>query len=375
MTLGVRGTLSCLDAATGKKLWRKTDSADAPPRFFTSCSPIVVDGLCIVQFGGEEKGGIVAYDLASGDEKWKWTGDGTAYASPDLLTIDGLKMVVAMTAKNIVGLAIADGKLLWEIPFFLQSMGGYNAATPIVAGQTVYISGSLRGTRALKIEKQGDRYTAKRLWANKELSVQFDTPVLKDGLLFGISSRNFFFCMNAETGKTAWIERVRGERGYGSVVDAGPVLLVLTTNGQLTVCEPSDEEIHESRQLQSRRRRHVRVPHRRGKSAVHQGSEFRDPVDGRLIDLRREDPFAARCRHNWPTSRRVYPAGSGKSGKPKTITTDFTDATDQGVIIRLLSVVSVSSVVKTRKTTRKTGQAQMLTFVQQKRLSSPLIPL
>jgi outer membrane protein assembly factor BamB len=241
VTLGVRGTLSCLDAATGKKIWRKTDSADVPPRFFTSCSPIVVDGLCIVQFGGEDKGGIVAYDLVSGDEKWKWTGDGTAYASPDLLTMDGVKMVVAMTAKNIVGVGIADGKLLWEIPFFVRSMG-YNAATPIVDGQTVYISGSLRGTRALKIEKQGDRYTAKELWANRDLSVQFDTPVLKNGLLFGISSRNFLFCLNAETGKTAWIDRVRGERGYGAVVDAGPVLLVLTTNGQLLVCEPSEKQ-------------------------------------------------------------------------------------------------------------------------------------
>ena len=243
VTLGVRGTLSCLDAVSGKSLWRKMDSPDAPPRFFTSCSPIVTEGLCIVQIGGEEKGGIAAYDLASGDERWKWTGDGTAYASPDLLTVDGLKMVVAMTAKNIVGLALADGKLLWEIPFFLQGMGGYNAATPIVDGQTVYISGSLRGTRALKIEKQGDRYTARQLWVNKELSAQFDTPVLKNGLLFGISSRNFLFCMNAETGKAGWIDRVRGDRGYGSVVDVGPVLLALTTNGQLLVFDPSEKQL------------------------------------------------------------------------------------------------------------------------------------
>ncbi len=92
VTLGVRGTLSCLDAASGKVVWRKSDADEKLPRFFTSCSPIVVDGLCIVQFGGEEKGGIAAYDLTSGDEKWKWNGDGTAYASPDLLTIDGVKM-------------------------------------------------------------------------------------------------------------------------------------------------------------------------------------------------------------------------------------------------------------------------------------------
>jgi outer membrane protein assembly factor BamB len=242
VTFGVQGTLSCLDAATGKKTWRKTDSAEAPPRFFSSCSPIVVDGLCIVQLGGESKGDIVAYDLVTGDEKWKWTAGGTAYASPELLTLDGVKMVVAMTAKAIVGVGAADGKLLWETPFVVKGMGSYNAATPIVGGQTVYISGSLRGVKALKIEKEGDGYQAKELWASPEHSVQFDTPVLKDGLLFGISSRNYLFCINAETGKPAWKERVRGERGYGSVVDAGPVLLALTTNGQLHVFEPTDKQ-------------------------------------------------------------------------------------------------------------------------------------
>jgi outer membrane protein assembly factor BamB len=242
VTLGVRGTLSCLDAATGKVVWRKPESDATVPRFFTSCSPIVVDGLCIVQFGGEQKGGIAAYDLTSGDEKWKWTGDGTAYASPDLLTIDGVKMLVALTSKDLVGVGIADGKLQWKTPFPVQGMG-YNAATPIVGGQTIYIGGSFRAMRAIKIEKEGDQYKAKQLWmAPREMSVQFDTPVLKDGLLFGISSRNFLFCMNAETGKTDWLERVHGERGYGSVVDAGPVLLVLTTDGVLLVCEANEKK-------------------------------------------------------------------------------------------------------------------------------------
>src|SRR4030095_9255226 len=73
ITLGVRGVLSCLDAATGKVLWRKNDFQDAAPRFFHSSSPIVTDGLCITPLGGAGNGGIVAYDLATGNEKWRWT--------------------------------------------------------------------------------------------------------------------------------------------------------------------------------------------------------------------------------------------------------------------------------------------------------------
>jgi outer membrane protein assembly factor BamB len=241
VTLGVQGTLSCLDATSGKVLWRKVDVAEHP-RFFTSCSPIVVDELCIVQVGGEEKGGIAAYEMANGNQKWEWTGDGTAYASPDLLTVDGVKMVVALTAGRVVGIGIADGKLLWETPFANSGMGAYNAESPIVGGQTMYISGSFRGTQAIKIEKEGDRYTTKQLWKNAGLSVQFNTPVLKNGQLYGISSKNFLFCLNADSGKQAWTERVRGDRGYGSVVDVGPVLLALTTNGQLVVFEPNDKK-------------------------------------------------------------------------------------------------------------------------------------
>jgi len=241
ITLGVRGTLSCYDAATGKVLWRKTDSASTLPRFFTSCSPIVVDGLCIVQLGGESKGDIVAYDLTSGDQKWYWAGVGTAYSSPDLLTMDGVKMIVALTAKNLVGVGASDGKLLWQTPFAVKGQG-YNAATPVVAQQTVYISGSFRGIKAYKIEKEADKYTAKELWSSPEHSVQFVTPVLDNGLLFGISSRNFLFCANAANGKVTWTERVRGDRGYGSVVDLGSVLRALTTSGQLTVFEPNAKQ-------------------------------------------------------------------------------------------------------------------------------------
>src|SRR5207253_9245905 len=111
VTLGVQSTLSCLDAASGKLLWRKND-VKGTPRFFTSSSPIIVDGLCVAELGGESSGAMVAYDLATGEEKWKWTGDGTAYASAILLSVDGNKAVVAEIDVNIVDISRADGKPL-----------------------------------------------------------------------------------------------------------------------------------------------------------------------------------------------------------------------------------------------------------------------
>jgi len=116
-------------------------------------SPLVVDSLCIAQLGKENEGAVVAYDLASGDQKWKWAEEGPAYASPVLVTVGDTKMIVTETAKSIVGLGAQDGKLLWRAPYAAQGMA-YNAATPIVDGQTVIFCGQGRGARAVKLEKQ-----------------------------------------------------------------------------------------------------------------------------------------------------------------------------------------------------------------------------
>ncbi len=262
VTLGVRGTLSCLDAATGKKLWRKNDFPGEWPNFFVSSSPLILNGQCIVQAGGRGSGAIVAYDLATGDQKWKWTGDGPAYASPAVMTVGDVKLIIALIEKRIVALDRADGKLGWEAPFAAQGMGAYNAASPVVNGQTLIYSGGGRGTRAVKIEKTADGFSGKELWTNPDMSVQFSTPVLKDGLLYGFTQGNELFCMSAETGKTTWTAPVgqpargpapggggpprrgrggRGRGGYGTLIDAGSVMLALTPGEQLIVFQPTDK--------------------------------------------------------------------------------------------------------------------------------------
>jgi hypothetical protein len=90
----------------------------------------------------------------------------------------------------------------------------------------------------------------------------FDTPVLKNGLLFGLSAANDFFCIDAKDGKTAWTAPSapatagdapgggggrggRGRGGYGSIVDAGSVLLALTPSSELIAFEPSPKAYNE----------------------------------------------------------------------------------------------------------------------------------
>jgi outer membrane protein assembly factor BamB len=240
VTLGVRGALSCLDAGTGKVLWRK-DDVSGWPQFFTAMSPVIVDGVCIAQLGGKDNGVIAAYDLATGSEKWKWTGEGPSYASPIIMEAGGMKLVIAQTDKSLMALNAADGKVAWQMPFAGKGMGGYNMATPIVDGQNLIFCGSGRGTTAVKFEKAGDTMTAKELWKNTDLSPQFNSPVLKNGLLFGLTQRGSFVCVNAQNGQTLWTDPTGNRGGFGSIVDAGPVLFALTPRSQLIVFEPSDK--------------------------------------------------------------------------------------------------------------------------------------
>jgi outer membrane protein assembly factor BamB len=242
-TLGVGGVVSCLDAATGKVVWRK--DSKSWPQFYTSASPIIVDGKCIVYLGKRGNGEIVAYDLASGEEKWKWSGDGPPYGSPVLLTIDDTKQLISPTDKAIVGLNVTDGKLLWQVPF---GGGAYqnHSNTPIVDGQTVIYSGPQAGagTIALKVAKKDGSYTASELWKKKDAATPYITPVLKDGLLFGVSSGRKFYCMDARTGDVLWTDSTsRGESG--AVLDAGSVLLALTSDNALVAFQPSKKEYTE----------------------------------------------------------------------------------------------------------------------------------
>lgn len=245
VTLGVGGVVSCLDAASGKLVWRKDPFPKVTPKFFAATSPIIVDGKAIAHVGGAGNGAVIAFDLAGGDEKWKWAAEGPDYGSPALMTVGGVKQIVTLSEKSIVGIAVADGKLLWQLPFAPQGMT-YNAATPIVDGQTVIYEGKGRGTKAVRVEKQGDGFAAKELWSNAELAPQFNTPVLRDGLLFGLTDKGNLYCINAQTGKTAWTDATaRGSGGFGAIVDAGSCLMALPSNSELIVYKPSDKAYEE----------------------------------------------------------------------------------------------------------------------------------
>ena len=198
--------------------------------FSTSSSPLVADGLCIAQLGGQGNGAIVAYDLATGAEKWKWTGDGTAYASPALMTVDGLKVVVAETDKRLVAVGLADGKLLWEAPFDPgRGPGRYNSVTP----------GHRRPDPDLRRPApRHDRREVREARRQTGRQGTLDQPgrhaaIQHAGLEERPAVRHVrprYALLRQRPDRQDGLDGGRplaGNRGYGSVVDAGAVLFAL----------------------------------------------------------------------------------------------------------------------------------------------------
>jgi len=236
VTLGIGGVLGCLDASNGKLIWKNEEYTKDLPPFFTSLSPLIFNGMCFVHLGGKDMGELIAFDLLTGKPIWQSPGDAPSYASLTMMTIEGKKQLIDLTAKNLEGINPESGKVLWQIPV-LTEFRYYNSATPVIDGENVIITGQGQGTRAVIIQKQDDQYVVKELWKNGELGTKWNTPVLKDGFLYGLSDGRKLFCMNATTGQTAWIDS-KLHNDFGTIVDAGSVIIALPQTSNLVAFKP-----------------------------------------------------------------------------------------------------------------------------------------
>ena len=237
VTIGVAGVVTCYDAGTGKVLWQNRDFTAAVPKFYMGGSPLVVDGLCLAHVGADKSGQYVALDMTNGSLKWKTEGDGPGYSSPVIMTVNGNKIVVFQGDTRLVGVNIPDGKILWQIDTPVLTGRGNSSTSPVIDKQTVFYTGLGNGVNAIEIKKLGESYSVKQLWTNPDLCTEFSTPVIKNGLLFGLSNTNKLFCINAGDGKTAWVDSV-SHQNFGSILDVGPVIVALSSTSNMMVYQP-----------------------------------------------------------------------------------------------------------------------------------------
>jgi len=245
VTVGIGGDIACFDASSGKLIWRNEDYKNAVPQFFTGMSPLILSGICYAHLGGPKTGQFIAFDLSTGTVKWKGEGEGPAYGSPVLMTIDGSKQIVFQAQTKLVSLNPGDGKQLWEFATPVGTGRVQNATSPVTDQNRIYFTGLNNGFNAIEIKKDGNSFVVNKLWSNPDFSTSYSTPLLKDGFLYGLSNQNRLFCINASSGQTAWSDAT-ALQNFGSIVDAGSVIVALTSNSNFVVLKPDGQKYNQA---------------------------------------------------------------------------------------------------------------------------------
>ncbi len=201
-TLSRLGLLHCLDIHTGAMLWTRniiTDFAGRRPEWDLSMSPII-DKEKIILCPGGANAAVVALNKITGATLWKGGGsDEAGYATPVLATINMRRQYVIFTAKAVMGVDRETGKKLWSYPW--KTNCGVNAATPIVLGDSVFITTAYgQGSDLFAITQ----HHPKQIWHKKEVESRFSTPIFADGYLYTTTVSNHLMCINAQTGEIKW---------------------------------------------------------------------------------------------------------------------------------------------------------------------------
>jgi outer membrane protein assembly factor BamB len=153
-TFGAEGILRAVELATGKEIW-KIDTAKqyrAQNGFFgLACSPVIAGKLLVVTIGGLQKT-IIAVEVETGKEIWAGGGNTdldnlghkpeAGYASPTTAHIGDHDYLLAITRDALNVMKLSGGRLDVQFPFRSRQEASVNAATPIVVGNDVFISAS-----------------------------------------------------------------------------------------------------------------------------------------------------------------------------------------------------------------------------------------
>ncbi len=239
------GHLIALDAASGQPQWQKNilEAFDSENIQWAMAASVLVDDSRVIVVPGGPNTTVVALDRHDGHLVWKSppTGDLAGYGSPVIVEHDGLRMVVTMTSKAVIGVRAADGKLLWR--FEHETPWDENIFTPLHHQGQIFISTQFTGSVMLGLQVAGDTCTVEEIWRTKDLDNHHGGVVRLGDYLYGSGrgNRERWACLDWHTGETQYLERGVGK---GSVVAAEGMLYTLSERGQMGLV-PATPEGHE----------------------------------------------------------------------------------------------------------------------------------
>lgn len=210
--LGAMGHFRCLDASTGRVLWKKGPGTDYDidvPRWGLAAAPLVEGDLVIAQIGARPGACIVAWDRKNGQERWRALDDKASYSAPIVVDQAGKRVLVCWTGDNIAGLDPANGTVYWKYPTPPYKMV-INVPTPVFDGERLFLACFYDGSYMFRLRR--DKLAVELVWRRQGKSEKvtdglhsmISTPLIQGDYVYGIDSYGQLRCLDAATGDRVW---------------------------------------------------------------------------------------------------------------------------------------------------------------------------
>jgi outer membrane protein assembly factor BamB len=226
------GDVVCLDARSGRQQW----SVNILDRFggeniqWALAESVLIDGDNAICCPFGKRGSVVALNKRTGETVWAAAdvGDKAGYATPALAELDGLRMILTMSAKALVGVNADKGRVLFRYEHLTKY--DVNALKPICRDGRVFISsGYGSGSEMVQLTAANGKVTARQVWQSKDMDNHHGGVILLDGYLYGADSRRNWVCFDWKTGETKYAEAGVGK---GSLTCAEGMLYTFAESGR-----------------------------------------------------------------------------------------------------------------------------------------------
>lgn len=237
---GAEGWLLRLDAKTGQPQWkvdlRQVAERKTPTWGFAS-SPHVVGSVVIVFAGGAGDKGTLGFDKATGELRWSAAAGRHSYSSPQPALMDGRELVMILTNAGLDLLDPVDGKVWMSYPWKQKD---YRVLQPRWVGpDSVLLASGMKGTRRIRIKKEGDTMSGEEVWTSRFLKTDFNDFVVYQGHAYGFDG-GIFASIDLETGKRNW---KGGRYGKGQILllEESGHILVSSERGEVVLLRATPE--------------------------------------------------------------------------------------------------------------------------------------
>ena len=185
--LGAEGNLWCLNAENGQVIWSKDFASQygaAAPLWGVAAHPLVVGDILFCVVGGE--GSVaVAFDKDTGGEIWRaLSASDQGYCPPTMIEHAGHKQLLIWHSESINGLNPTTGKAYGSVP--LKPSYGMSFTTPRQLGPNLLVTGY--GDAGVLLKLADDQPQAEVVWRGKPKTGIYcanSTPFLEDGMIYG----------------------------------------------------------------------------------------------------------------------------------------------------------------------------------------------